>query len=755
MTVSGVVQGVGFRPFVCRLAQELGLDGHVLNRAGAVEVEVEGSPTRLDAFLRRLRGEAPKLAAIEGVSVARRPPRGECGFRILASEASAELLPFIAPDVATCDECLRELFDPADRRFEYPFINCTACGPRLTIVEGVPYDRERTTMRRFALCAECRAEYEDPSSRRFHAQPNACPRCGPSLVFYERGAVLTRGAALERAVERLTEGAILAIKGIGGFHLACDAQDEAIVTELRARKRRPHRPFALMVESVERAAELVHLGPEAQALLCSPERPIVLLCRRAEAKIADAVAPSSPELGVMLPYTPLHHLLLRRLRGKPLVMTSGNVSGEPIAIDEVEAVEQLGSIADAFLSHDRPIRVRCDDSVARVSLGVPRLLRRARGHAPRALRLPRRLPRPALAVGADLETTFALGRDQQAFVSQHLGDLEHLRAQQAFEDAVIHYEKLFAVAPEVVVHDAHPDYASTRFALKLAHARGLERVAVQHHEAHIASCLAEHGVEGPVIGVAFDGTGHGSDGTIWGGEFFVGEGASLRRVGHLRAVPLPGGDSAVREPWRMAVAYLHDAGAPLEVLSAQVPQANLERVRALVARHGACPRTSSAGRLFDAVSAIAGVCLEVSYEGQAAIELEWASPPLEGAPEFPFELERDADQLVVDTRPLVRGVVEAVLARVPASEVARRFHATLASATVAVCEVLRAEFRLQRVALGGGVFANTRLSEELERRLGARGFELFRPSALPPGDGGISLGQLVIAGARSALEGRA
>jgi hydrogenase maturation protein HypF len=652
---------------------------------------------------------------------------------------------------------LRELFEPTDRRFGYPFINCTACGPRLTIVEGAPYDRVRTTMRGFTLCRLCRAEYDDLGSRRFHAQPNACPECGPSLSFCEAGATLVREAALDRAVERLFDGAIVAIKGVGGFHLACDAENSLSVMRLRERKRRPHRPFALMVESVEHALEVAHVSEAERALLLSPERPIVLLRRRVGSKVAEAVAPGSPDLGILLPYAPLQHLLLRRLRDKPLVMTSGNVTNEPIAIDSAEAFERLGSIADAFLSHDRPIRVRCDDSVAKVSGGVPRLLRRARGHAPRSHRLRRPLERPALAVGGQTDVTFALGRGRQVFASPHAGDLDHLLAYEAFKDAVSHYERLFAITPEVVAHDLHPDYASTRLATELARERGLELVAVQHHHAHVVSCLVEHGIEGPVIGVAFDGTGYGSDGTIWGGEFLLCERAGFQRAGHLRPVPLPGGDTAIRDPWRMAVAYLRDAEASLEVLSSHVPLHEVALVSQLLSHEGLCPMTSSAGRLFDAISALAGLRRVTTYEGQAAVELEWASAPLEGAREYSFGLDREGAEgrLVVDTRPLVREVVEDALSNVRASEIARRFHATLAAVVVEACEALRGDCGLDRVVLGGGVFANTLLSEELERRLPARGFTLFRPRAFPPGDGGISLGQIGVASTWLTGEGRA
>jgi hydrogenase maturation protein HypF len=754
--VSGLVQGVGFRPFVCRLAREIGVAGHVLNQAGDVEVEVEGSRALLDVFLDRLESEAPRLSAIESLRVEFQPERGESGFRILESETTARLAPVISPDVATCDDCLRELLDPADRRYRYPFINCTACGPRLTIVEGTPYDRERTTMRSFELCPRCRAEYEDPRSRRFHAQPNACADCGPSLLFVEGELRLTREAALDRTLERLAAGAIVAIRGVGGFHLACDAENEHSVALLRARKHRPHRPFALMVDSVDTALALARVSEPERALLLSPERPIVLLRRRQGAVVADAVAPGSHDLGIMLPSSPLAHLVALGSAGRPLVMTSGNASDEPIAIDDADAFARLGSIADAVLTHDRPVRVRCDDSVARVSSAVPRLLRRGRGHAPRPLRLRRALERPVLAMGGQTDVTFALGRDRQAFVSQHLGDLEQWRAYEAFREAIAHYQELFAIVPEVIAHDLHPDYASTRLALELAREQDLELVGVQHHHAHVMSCLVEHALEeAPALGVAFDGTGFGSDGTIWGGEFLLCEGARFRRLGHLRSVPLPGGDRAVREPWRMALSYLRDAGAPLDVLSERVTERELGPVVQLLSREALCPKTSSAGRLFDAVSALAGVRLSASYEGQPAVELEWASTELSGARDYPFEFSREAEdeRLVVDTRPLVRAVVDDVARGVSASEIGRRFHATLATIVVEACQLLREQTALARVALGGGVFANALLAAEVERRLSERGFEVLLPRALPPGDGGLSLGQLGVASAELARSG--
>src|SRR4051812_33045509 len=628
--VEGTVQGVGFRPFVHRLAAELELAGFVRNDERGVLVEVEGGEGAVDGFLRRLAAEAPPLAAVEAVRPRDVAPAGEQGFRILASPRGGEPSALVSPDTATCADCLAELFDPADRRHRYPFVNCTNCGPRFTIVRGVPYDRPRTTMAGFELCARCAAEYEDPADRRFHAQPNACPECGPTLRLLPGG--LRGDEAMRGAVAALREGAVVAVKGIGGYHLACLAAREPAVAALRARKHREDKPFAVMARDVEAARELVRLADEEASLLAGRERPIVLAPRRPAARLAASVAPRPADLGVMLPYSGLHPPLLAHAR-EPLVMTSGNVSDEPIAHEDEDARTRLDGIADVVLAHDRPIQTRTDDSVVRaVPARRPLLLRRSRGYVPEALALPVAAARPVLACGAELKSTFCLAKGTRAWVGHHLGDLKTLEVLQAFEAGVAHFERMFAVAPAVVAHDEHPDYLSTGYAVARD---GVATIAVQHHHAHLAACLAEHGERGPAVGAIYDGTGHGRDGAAWGGEILVGDLAGFERAGHLCPVRLPGGDRAVRQPWRMACAWLLEAGweGPLPG-----PDRRRKAQVAELVRSGlSSPLTTSMGRLFDAVAALCGLRDEVTYEGQAAAELEAAVDPAErGAYELPL-----------------------------------------------------------------------------------------------------------------------
>ena len=742
--VEGVVQGVGFRPYVHRLAVELGLDGFVRNDSRGAVIEVEGAPDAIDALLARLPAEAPPAAVIEGVEHEAVPPRGEKGFGIVHSARSGTPDAQVSPDIATCEACLRELFDPADRRHRYPFINCTDCGPRFTIVRGVPYDRPLTTMAGFTMCDACAAEYADPSNRRFHAQPNACPACGPTLrvrplcAATERICTTTEGSdPLSGVGAALRDGAIVAVKGIGGYHLACVASDEEAVARLRARKHREEKPFALMAGDVEAARELVELGPVEAALLAGRDRPIVLARRRHDAPVARAVAPRSAELGVMLPYSPLHHLLLADV-GEPLVMTSGNVSDEPIAYEDDDALERLAPIADLVVTHDRPIQTRVDDSVLRVAGGRPLPLRRSRGAVPSLLALPVPAGRHVLACGAELKSTFCLARGRRAWVSHHIGDLKTAETLASFQEGVRHFERLFAVTPEVVAHDLHPDYLSTTYALAR---EGVEHVAVQHHHAHLAACLAEHGEPGPAVGAIFDGTGLGTDGTVWGGEILVGDLRGFERTGHLWPVPLPGGDQAVREPWRMACAWLKAAGD-------ERPLAGIdpERWRAVgrLAESGlAAPVTTSVGRLFDAVSALCGLRFEVTYEGQAAIELEAACDPSErGAYEF------DVVMGVLDARPAILAARRDLTRGVDVGIVASRFHHALAHATADDCARLAGDRGLDTVVLGGGAFQNRRLLERTADRLSAAGLRVLVPARLPPNDGGVSFGQAAVAAAR-------
>lgn len=750
IVVRRIVQGVGFRPFIYNLAKCHQLCGFVKNCAGSVQIEVEGDRLALDLFLEQLTHRPPPLAQIEHLSWEQRAVGNDHEFVIEPSDADAVSPVFVSPDIGTCSDCLAELFTPTDRRFGYPFLNCSNCGPRLTIITGAPYDRARTTMASFVMCPACRAEYDDPTNRRFHAQPTCCPECGPSLsVLDARGHPLADGEPLTHFVAALRSGQIGALKGLGGYHLVCDANNAQAVAELRRRKHRDEKPFALMVRDADQAATLCHVGDAERRLLESFARPIVLLRKRTPARIAEAVAPRNPWLGVMLPYTPLHHLLLRRVDGTPLVMTSGNRSDEPIAYQDGEALNQLAGIADLFLVHNRPIHVRCDDSVTRIVDGVELPLRRSRGYAPRPIELPVECPRPVLAVGGQLKGTFALGRGKQAFLSHHLGDLDHFEAYKAFERDVVLYQELFDIRPELVVHDLHPDYVTTRYALGRADQEQIPSLSVQHHHAHMAACMAEHGLHGPVIGVTFDGTGYGTDGSIWGGEFLTGDYKSFRRGAHFRMVAMPGGDQAIRQPWRMALAHLADAQAEVPALAGRLSPVAIRTVRTMLEKQLNALLTSSVGRLFDAVAALAGVRDCVSYEGQAAMELEWlAAATASDGSCYPFDLVHPIagnDALVIDTRPLVESVAADVRQGTPTGHIARRFHTTLVAIIATVCEHIRKASGLSDVVLSGGVFLNALLTQETTTLLERQGFRVYRHRLVPPNDGGLSLGQLAVA----------
>jgi hydrogenase maturation protein HypF len=741
--IRGIVQGVGFRPFVYRLACRHGLAGLVKNDRDGVLVEVEGEGSAIESFEAALVREVPPLARIAEIRFEPSSLRGETGFRIETSDLRGEATPFIAPDVATCEECVRELFDPSDRRFRYPFINCTNCGPRLTIVTGAPYDRARTTMASFSMCSLCLREYEDPRDRRFHAQPNACAACGPRLEVRTTGGGTGCAATdpLDAAVAALRAGKIVAVKGLGGFHLACDARSEEAVARLRTRKQRDAKPFAILVADAEAAASLAETSPERLVLLESAARPIVLLRRSPSADVAESVAPGSALLGVMLPYTPLHHLLVRAM-GSPLVLTSGNRSGEPIVCEEADALASLGQVADLFLVHDRPIRSRCDDSVVRFDRGTAVSFRRSRGFAPLPVTLPLSLARPTLALGGHLKATFALGARKDAFVSHHLGDLDAYEAQRAYEEAIAHWKDLFHVMPDRILHDLHPDYASSCFARE----RGgsAELLAVQHHHAHMASCMAENGLVEDAIGVVWDGAGLGHDGALWGGEFLVGGYARVSRAAHWAYVPLPGGEQATREPWRMALSHLRNAGLQVSCLAPRIDALRLELVAMLCERRIQSPRTSSVGRLFDAVGSLVAGRDRVSFEGEAAIRLEALAAGELADGVYPFEL-GGGEPIVIDPRPLVRAVVEDLEGGVPPARIARRFHSTLADVIAAVCERLREAHGLHVVVLSGGVFMNAILTEEASARLEGRGFVVVKHKEFPPNDGGLSLGQLAVA----------
>ncbi len=752
--IRGVVQGVGFRPFVHGVATRLALRGFVANHGGLVAVEVEGDPSALAEFERELIAGAPPLARIHSIATRQLQIRGDTHFQIADSGAAAGSAVLVPPDAATCDACLDELGDPSDRRYRYPFINCTACGPRLTIITGSPYDRAQTTMARFEMCANCRTEYESPGNRRFHAEPIACPACGPSLQAIDADG---RGVddPIAAAAAALSAGQIVAIKGLGGFHLACDAGNSEAIAALRSRKHRDDKPFAVMVTDGADADRLCELSEEEAALLGSSARPIVLLKQRAHAAavIASAVAPEHTRLGVMLPYTPLHHLLMRAVGGRPLVMTSGNRSDEPIAVDNAEAIARLRGIADLWLLHDREIRVRCEDSVVRRAGGRPIVIRRSRGWAPAPTALSFDCPLPILAVGGQLKNTFALAHGHTAIVSHHAGDLDDLTAFDAFERDVALYEQLFDLTPAIVAHDLHPDYASTRFALDRP---GVDIIGVQHHHAHVASCMAEHGLEGPVIGLAWDGAGWGPDGCVWGGEFLIADRAGFERAAHFRYVAQPGGDRAAREPWRMAFSHLRDAGIDDNRALAGLDRSMRGVVRQMIEQRLNAPMTSSVGRLFDAVASLCGAAPVMTFEGQAAMWLEALAEQSDDDVVYQVGVENDLEwPLIVDTRPLVRALHTDVTNAVTPSVIARRFHTTLAQAAVAVARSLRDRTGIADIALSGGVFANGILTVEVETQLVSEGFRVYRHQEMPPGDGGLSLGQVAVAAARfTGVKGR-
>jgi hydrogenase maturation protein HypF len=771
LAVRGVVQGVGFRPFVYRLALEEGLAGFIGNDTGGVTIEIEGPAERVEAFLRRLEAEAPPLSRIDSVTARDTPPKGEKDFRIVASDAAGQVSTGIPADAATCVDCLRELLDPRDRRYRYPFLNCTNCGPRFTITRRIPYDRPQTSMARFKMCAACQAEYDDPTNRRFHAQPNACPVCGPRVWLVQPdGTGIPSADPVAETIDRLMAGEIIAIKGIGGFHLAVDATNEAAVMRLRERKHRYGKPLAIMVRDLDAARAVCVLTAKEEELLITVPRPIVLALRRAGGGIAPGVAPGIPWLGVFLPYAPLHNLLFadphthsldkHSLGVRALVMTSANLSEEPIAIDNDEALTRLGQIADAFLMHDREILQRCDDSVMALVDGAPQLIRRARGFVPLAVPLPFDSP-PLLAVGGHLKNVFALARGRFVYQSQHLGDLENLTGLDFFRESLAHLMRTFEIEPETVVHDLHPGYLSTSWAKEWAGERGLRVIAVQHHHAHIAACMAEHGLEGQVIGLSLDGTGYGSDGRIWGGEVLVSRLDGFTRFAHLVYVPMPGGEAAIREPWRMALGALHAAGFDIEapeILSAVGAKAKDANVlRRMIERGVNAPLTSSLGRLFDAVAAVVLGRGVVDYEAQAAIELEGvaANEPLDepGATDSGYPLElyggdwNSNEPVRISAAPLWRELLDDLRTGVSKPRIAARFHLGVASAFVRAAILAREATGIGQVALSGGCMHNRRLARLLRGGLEAQGFEVFQHRQVSPGDGGLSYGQAVVAAA--------
>lgn len=746
VAVTGRVQGVGFRPTVYRYAAELGLSGFVQNTPTGVLAEIQGEDASVSALLDRLCAHPPRQASIERLEAEEIPLGPNGGFAIRPSARSGDLVVGFPPDLATCDACARELLDPKDRRFRYPFINCTNCGPRFTIVRDLPYDREKTSMASFELCTECRTEFESPADRRFDAQPNACPACGPALALRSAdGADLRADDPLHEAARRLRDGQIVAIKSLGGYHLACDAKNDGAVRALRERKGRPAKPLAVMFQSLEEIRRFAGVGEAEARELESPAAPVVILKRASGTGLSALLSPDTDDIGAFLPYTPLHHLLLSEI--SPLVMTSGNLSEEPIAKDEEELKRVLGRVADAALVHNRPIVRRCDDSVLKIVGGERLFYRRSRGFVPGHVALPLDGP-PVLACGAELKNTFCVTRGRQAFVSQHVGDLVEYPAYRFYEEAVADLVRLLHVKPGVVAYDLHPDYESTRFARAYPAAT---KVVVQHHHAHVASCMIEHGLTEPVIGVALDGTGYGPDGTVWGGEFLVADLRDVRRAGHLKQYRMPGGEEAIRHPARMAFSVLvAEYGEEADEIAARLlPVSSAERglLRQLVDGGTHAPITSSAGRLFDAVSALLGLCDTISYEGQAAIRLQTAAQAGPGRA-YPLDVQHDGEALILSLAPMVRRVVEELASGVDKADIAAAFHRTVARGVADMCTALSEREGLRKVVLSGGVFQNDLLLGMVTEELARRGLEVFSHRQVPPNDGGIALGQAAVALAR-------
>ncbi|MEA3401899.1 MAG: carbamoyltransferase HypF [Armatimonadota bacterium] len=751
VTVEGIVQGVGFRPHVHRLARELGLAGRARNFAGGLEVEIEGPQAAVQQFVERIESDAPPIAVIESLETEELPAAGDTQFEIVASREGSEGEIYVSPDVAVCEDCRREMADEADRRFRHPFINCTNCGPRFTIIEGVPYDRPKTSMSEFEMCAACRREYEDINDRRYHAQPVACPECGPRLLFVSEGCREERAAALAAAQQMLSEGCIVAVKGLGGFHLACDADDDQAVRRLRRRKSREAKPLAVMTLDLQTARRFAHVSEQAETLMSGPEAPIVLLPRRREAPLAESIAPDTDTYGVLLPYTPLHILLLEGLDVRALVMTSGNLSDEPLATDNQEAMERLSDIVDGFLMHDRDIFIGCDDSVLRPTQRSPVLMRRSRGYVPFPVRLSGQM-RPILAVGGHLKNTFCITRGRNAFLSQHIGDLEDLQTLEYFQRSVAHFEKLLQVTPEGLACDLHPDYLSTRYAEELAEERHLPLERVQHHHAHLAAVLADNHLEGPAVGLLCDGTGYGADGTVWGCEVLVGDAAHYQRAGHLRPIPLPGGEAAIHEPWRVAAAWLAETFGP--EWSDELAIAFAERIdrqawatlQSMIERGVNCPPASSAGRLFDAAAALVGLFHTVEYEAQAPTKLEAIAE--RGVAPYPHEIEVGEGAMLLDPRVMIRAMADDLREGVPASVIAGRFHLGFAQMLADAAERACQANDLELVGLSGGTFQNRIVLEELMDELERRGLRPVMHRATPPGDGCLALGQAAVAQAR-------
>jgi hydrogenase maturation protein HypF len=756
IVIRGAVQGVGFRPFIYRLAKEMDLPGWVSNSAQGVFIEVEGPKERLDEFVLRIEKEKPPRSFIQSLEFSYLDPMGFESFVIRESETNGVKKAFVLPDIATCPDCLAEIFDPSNRRYRYPFTNCTNCGPRFTIIESLPYDRPNTSMKNFSMCPECRKEYTDPMDRRFHAQPNACPICGPHLELWdEDGGILdTADDALLKAAEAIRDGKIVALKGIGGFQLLVDARNDEAVTRLRDRKHREEKPFALMYPTLKDAQSECTASELEERILLSPESPIVLLQRKTHNPqfaihnlqseicnprfpIAPSVAPRNPYLGVMLPYTPLHHLLMRDL-GFPVVATSGNLSDEPICIEEHEALKRLGGIADCFLVHDRPIVWHVDDSILRILLGRELVLRRARGYAPLPLTIVTSLHRPLLAVGAHLKNTVALNVENNIFVSQHIGDLETQESLHAFQRVIHDFRRLYDVEPKTVICDLHPDYLSTQYARQ----SGLDTVGIQHHYAHVAACMAENQLDGELLGVSWDGTGFGVDGTVWGGEFLLTNASSFERVASFRTFPLPGGDRAIKEPRRSALGMLYElfglAAFDREAIAGSFTKPEVRLLRQMLEGGVNSPRTSSVGRIFDAVASLLGIRQRLGFEGQAAMELEFAATNVDIKDRYEFKLHPAESLLVIDWSPTLEGLLADIENRIPTTIISAKFHNTLAASILSVAQATGQD----RVVLTGGCFQNKLLTERTVALLTRNGIRPYWHQRIPPNDGGIAPGQL-------------
>ena len=825
VNINGIVQGVGFRPLVYRYAKRGNLAGWVSNTSEGVVIEVEGNSEKVDDFLKSLKSFPPPQAKITRLSTSLIPPQNDKQFEILPSIVHSQVKTQISPDIATCPECLEELLEPGNRRYFYPFLNCTNCGPRFTIIKDIPYDRNKTTMEKFMMCSQCQEEYQDPLNRRFHAQPNACPECGPQVTLVQSDEVVasevsrlslrakrsnleiaTSSAlggllamtpnpktqssgvrAIKETVKLLKKGKIVAIKGLGGFHLACDALNEEAVRNLRQRKYRENKPFALMARDLEIAKKFCQVSPEEEELLLSVKRPVVLLkkktqivadSRRRLSQIVEQVAPNNKYLGFMLPYTPLHYLLFYELRTtnyeslSVLVMTSGNICEEPIAYENEEAVSRLSTIADYFLFHNRDIYTRCDDSVTRIFLPMKRemLIRRSRGYAPSPLTVPLIFKNEILACGAHLKNTFCLAKGNEVFISHHIGDLENLETLVALEKSVKHFKKLFAIEPAIIAHDLHPEYLSTKYAHRLRTMNSrLRTIPIQHHHAHIVSCLADNGVDNhKVIGVAFDGTGYGEDGNIWGGEFLIADYADFERKAHLKYLPLPGAEQAIKEPWRMAATYLYETYGEgfLRLNLDFTSRLNKSRwavLEKMIKRRINSPLTSSMGRLFDAVSSLLGLRDEITYEGQAAMELEMAIKSVQSSKfkvkSYKYGIEQEKKFFIIKPKEIIMGIVEDLKHSVPVGAISFKFHNTIVEMIVETCMKIRSDFNqnyklrtmnseLNEVALSGGVFQNIFLLDRTFNRLIKEGFKVYLHRQVPTNDGGISLGQAVIANAK-------